>query len=277
MSSSRRAASKRLRQVDIFAPESGPIDGFAEVAKYVKSILPKVKVELRPRALNAVKKDLDLVAGKLASARVKDPSKDKQSFEPMFGEVDYELRTIKGSVKPTGVVYDGRKLQELFLCLLGKDELLCSASVVLTDRLISTFSRDDLRHHLRTVVCGFPSIVSVPGIVEAPAKPREYYLMRQRLEMSGAGEFQMEQLKHAFRGRFLDYGDPETVDVLKGLVSQAIVYHLTLEPFCNKNDCRLFNAHWQEELIKAQVKSGRFCKSHAMLLKSLGENPVLRW
>ncbi|HEY4705069.1 MAG TPA: DUF6775 family putative metallopeptidase, partial [Thermoplasmata archaeon] len=32
--------------------------------------------------------------------------------------------------------------------------------------------------------------------------------------------------------------------------------------FCEDPDCRLFNAHWQAELIRAQVESGRLCARH---------------
>ncbi len=208
---------------------------------------------------------------------MKDPSSALQTFEPMFGEIDYERRAILGRAKVGGVVYDGRRLQEGFARLLGRRASLPTASIVFTDRLASTYSRDDLRHHLRTVICGFPSVVSIPGVVEAPAKPREYYLMKQRMELEGAGELLLEQLKSSFRGRFVDYDDSELFEVLKGLALQAVLYHLTVDPFCKNRSCRLFNAHWQEDLMRSQVLDGKLCKKHAKQLASLGRKPIISW
>jgi ribosomal protein S18 acetylase RimI-like enzyme len=37
-------------------------------------------------------------------------------------------------------------------------------------------------------------------------------------------------------------------------------------PFCNDINCRLYNTHWQEELIYSQVQSQRLCDEHATLL-----------
>jgi len=208
---------------------------------------------------------------------MKDPNKAEQSFEPMYGEIDYERRTVLGEARIGGIVYDGRRLEDLFVSILGPQDLREHASIILTDRLVSTYSTDDLRHHLRTIVCGFPSIVSLPGIVEAPAKPREYYLMKQGMELQGAGDVQLQELKKEFEGRFIDYGSPKTSEVLKGLALQAVLFHLTLQPFCDNKGCRLFNAHWQEELIGSQISSGKLCAKHENVIRRLGKEPAFSW
>lgn len=273
-----RVAEKRLRCVNLYSPENRSAKEFIGVKSYLETVFPSIKISVRPTIFKIVpKKEVDDLAGALASARMKDPSSEQQTFEPMFGEIDYERRAILGRSKVGGVVYDGRRLQEEFVRLLGKGASLSTASIVFTDRLISTYSRDDLRHHLRTVICGFPSVVSLPGVVEAPAKPREYYLMKQRMELEGAGEILLQQLKSSFRGRFVDYDDPELFEVLKGLALQAVLYHLTIDPFCEDSRCRLFNAHWQEDLVKSQVLDGKLCKKHAKQLSSLGRKPIISW
>jgi len=59
---------------------------------------------------------------------------------------------------------------------------------------------------------------------------------------------------------------------MKGYVMQAIVYHLALEPFCEDPDCRLYNAHWQEEVIHAQFDGAyEFCPRHQRLIEELGK------
>lgn len=276
--STSRAAEKRLLNVDLYSSENRSAKEFTEVKSYLKTVFPSVKITVRPTVLrNVPKGDVDGLAEALASARMKDPSSAQQTFEPMFGEIDYERRALLGKSKVGGVVYDGRRLQEEFVRLLGRRTSLQTACVVFTDRLVSTYSRDDLRHHLRTVICGFPSVVSLPGVVEAPAKPREYYLMKQRMELEGADELLLQRLKSSFRDRFVDYDDPELFEVLKGLSLQAVLYHLTIDPFCKNRGCRLFNAHWQEDLMKSQVSDRMLCKKHAKQLASLGRNPIISW
>jgi hypothetical protein len=112
-------------------------------------------------------------------------------------------------------------------------------------------------------VYGFPSLISTTGVVEAPAKPREFYL-KKRLGIP------LEVLKSEFIGRFIDHGDPHLTDVMKGYVMQALFFHMTGDPFCDDPDCRLYNAHWQEELIRAQV-DGRyeFCPNHLGILNRI--------
>ncbi len=39
------------------------------------------------------------------------------------------------------------------------------------------------------------------------------------------------------------------------------------DPFCDDRDCRLYNAHWQEEVIQAQLNSRHaFCQKHREIL-----------
>ena len=49
---------------------------------------------------------------------------------------------------------------------------------------------------------------------------------------------------------------------------QAVFYSLTGNPFCEDKGCRLYNAHWQEDAIFAQLESGyEFCKEHTKFLR----------
>jgi hypothetical protein len=195
----------------------------------------------------------------------------------MYGEVEYEKRTIRGSSTVGGVVYDASKVAAAAEPLVKNHGSLETASLIFTDRLVSTYSDDDMRHHLRTVVCGFPSVVSIPGICEAPARPREYYFAKRQLEAESAGDLALVVLKQAFRDEFIDYGDPRTAEVLKGLSLQGVMFHLSLEPFCGDSRCRLFNAHWQKDLIASQIVSGRLCDKHERIVKKLSKKPVLSW
>lgn len=276
--SRRKAADTRLVGIDLYPVEKTLGVDLRPVKDYLKSVFPSVDVRIKPQLLKGLgSAKLEPVAVAFAEARVKNPSVSIQSFEPMFGEIEFEKRALSGSARVGGIVYSGRRLEELFGKVLEDKQSIDRCSVVFTERLVSTFSADDLRHHLRTVVCGFPSIVSIPGMVEAPAKPREYHILKQQMEAAGAGGFQIEKLKSEFRGRFIDYDDSRMSEVLKGLALQAAMFHLTLDPFCENRDCRLFNAHWQEDLVHSQVKSGKMCNRHGKMISDLGSPPMISW
>ncbi len=52
---------------------------------------------------------------------------------------------------------------------------------------------------------------------------------------------------------------------------QAVFYALTGDPFCEDKVCRLYNAHWQEDLLFAQLGGAYdFCPRHTALLQNLG-------
>lgn len=278
MSTSERVRSKTLRQVDIYSPESSLEFDLGEPKEYLESLFPAVKFRLRPGIFRDLgPEERRRLAQRIAAARVRDPARADWVFTPLPGEVDYELRVLRGKTRPGGVVYSSRRYTDALLPLFGDALSGERAHILLTNRLVSTYSSDDMRHHLRTVVFGFPTVVSIPGIVEAPARPREYYMMMQGIGAAGGGALEHEQLKNAFEGRFLDYGDPRIPSVVTGLLLQATLYHLTLDPFCRAKSCRFYNAHWQEELIRSQVTCPRFCARHAQLLRRLGRRPVVNW
>lgn len=146
-------------------------------------------------------------------------------------------------------LYDGFEVQRIFAQSLQERDSN-HLQVIFTDILTCTFSEDDWRYHARAVVCGTPSIISTAGIVEAPAKPREFYMD----PFAGAKRF---------AGRFIDYGDERMADAAAGYVLQAMFFFLTEgEPFCDSDNCRLYNAHWQEDLIRTQVQNPLLCLKH---------------
>ena len=104
------------------------------------------------------------------------------------------------------------------------------------------------RYHARVGIYGFPSLISTSGAAEAPAKPREYYL---KLRMG----YDRGSLEQEFAGRFLEQDDPRLTDVMKGYLLQAVYFHLWGMPFCSDLNCRLYNAHFQEDVLHAQLGS----------------------
>jgi len=200
---------------------------------------------------------IDHFAGVFASARVHDPTVRAGKETPLAGEVDYEKRRISSAEHSSwGVLYDGHLYLDIVEPLAG-DIHPRHAAFIVTGQLIGTFEPVEKRYHARVALYGFPSIISVPGIVVAPARSRSYHIARK---MGMQAEDNDPHLEH---------GEGRLTEVLAGLFLQALFFQMTGDPFCADEDCRLFNAHTQAQLIKAQLSSGAsLCKRHKDFLES---------
>ena len=211
--------------------------------------LPEEERELRVRRL----------AKELARLRIREATgRNVGDQGPMEAEVAYERHRIEQEdFKSFGILYDGFGLLRVFPSLISEDERnVDHCHIIFTNQLLGTWDGNDRRYHARVSVYGFPCVVSTTGVVEGPAKPREFYLKRQL-------GIPIEILKSEFKGRFIDHGDPRLTEVMKGYAMQAVFFHKTGNPFCGDPDCRLYNAHWQEELIRAQLDGKyEFCRAH---------------
>lgn len=200
-------------------------------------------------------------------------SKEKINFRKIssFIKKEFGFRTeltrLKASVTQTeGLIFNPIATLRSFEKEKGVKKS-CDVELIITDKLIATYENTDRRLHLRAAIYGFPSVISTSGIVEAPAKPKDYYLYKQKYSQLKIWELKEAEVKRRFKNRFIDYGDGRLSEVIKGYIAQAIFFHFTGEPFCRKKNCRLFNAHWQEYLIKSQIKSGKFCREHKEMIK----------
>lgn len=255
------------------------------LAEYLRARFPAAEVAVRdafhqhflPGREPARAEWLQRLAAHWARAKVIQPDQAVRPREPLSGEVSYERRRLgNAAAKAVGIVYDGLLLQSACREIIPQEESRLSAvHLVLTRQLLATYDEGDLRYHLRVLIGGQPSLLSTTGLVEAPARPREYYV-EQALHRTLTGPAFRELAAHSDGGgRYLRPDDPRTTEALKGYLLQAIVYQLTGEAFCGDPKCRLFNAHWQEELIEAQLGEGaELCRRHEGLLASIGSRPL---
>ncbi|MBI2852638.1 MAG: hypothetical protein HYX84_06020 [Chloroflexi bacterium] len=225
-------------------------------------------VEARGNPFASCPGKIPAFARKLASIKLRDIHRSMTPApEPLYGEVQFEERKILGKTKAFGIIYEGLHLMRIYADLIPSDERRVSqVHIFLTNRLFATWA-EDRRYHARTSLYGFPSIISTSGLVEAPAKPKEYYQLKQQYEMFGRD---LLELNERFKGRFLDYDDTRMTQVVKGYVMQAVFYALTSDPFCEDRGCKLFNAHWQEDLLHAQIENQYdFCERHEKVLRNV--------
>ena len=243
------------------------------IAQYLAQKMGEVRVEVRgnPFGFNLPQDKLSDYARKIASSKIQEISqKILSGQEPLYGEIEYEKRRILGKTRSFGILYDGFHLLRIFCEIMPREERSREfVHIFFTNRLFATWEEGDKRYHLRTSVYGVPSIISTTGLVEAPAKPRQYYLLKQQYEMLGKD---LLELKDRFKDSFIDYEDTRLTEVMKGYAMQAVFYSLAGDPFCEDKGCRLYNAHWQEELIFAQLCGEyEFCERHTKILEGLGK------
>jgi len=251
-----------------------------ELVDYLQSQFPKFRISVRPNLTDyyiaqlpseQTDAELDKLAQQVAACRVRNLMEPWEPIEPMYGEIAYEKRRLQGKSKAVGVLYDGFGLSAVFFRLIEKAEKKTNfCHIVLTDQLFGTWDEDDRRYHARVGVFAQPSILSTTGLVEAPAKPKDFYILKQHSQILGTNDLAVAKLKEEFRGQFIDYDDEQLTEVMKGYAMQAVFYYLTGEPFCPEPACRLYNAHWQEGVIRAQLgDKSEFCAKHSRILENL--------
>lgn len=246
-----------------------------ELADFLASELgDRVAVEVRPEFFAFTRPGAE-VAARFAACKVRYPSKappESLAAKPLFQEVEYEKRRLAGKANAAGILYDGERYVAALRDLLPASEhSLDDVHLVVTNQLVGTYGEGDGRYHARVIVAGFPAVLSTTGLVEGPAKPREFYRAKARHQQMFTG-VPVDMLADAFGDAILRPDDPRTTEALKGYAMMAVLHQATGEGFCPHEECALFNAHWQAELVRAQLgaREHRFCARHRALIASLG-------
>lgn len=200
------------------------------------------------------------LANDFSSTYIDDISTPLDTLSSLNGsEIQKEMDMLLGREDLRGKFYDGYWIQRILYRLFSQKsqhELNGGCiHLIFTSRLFGTF--EDRRYHARVVLTGTPALISTSGLIEAPAKPREYYYVKGRLIQSGLGT---SELDNVYKGRFVEYDDPKISSIIPSYALQAIFYELTGNAFCDNPGCCLSNSHWQEEVLKVQYE-GEPCES----------------
>jgi len=256
----------KISKVFLYDEPSVPEIEITNLAKFIEETLD-VQVEIRKNFFEHFRSDKN-IAKELASLRIFNPYSSFERHQPTEEEINFEEESFtNSSISNNIILYDGFELQNFLKRIIPEEELsLDKFHLVFTTRLTCTYDYEDYRYHGRAVICSNPSIISTTGIIEAPAKPRAYYISMYQSMSQGLN---LNALKDQFRGKFLEYHDKNLDRVVRGYALQAIFYYLTADPFCDSKDCILHNAHWQEDLIHAQMELGKLCNTHQKILESI--------
>jgi putative metallopeptidase DUF6775 len=272
----------KFKHVHIYCNEANTLELADIVVPGVRKYFPSVTIDMRQSLLTNID---DKIAETLVSLRISNIKKpfneQPKNIEGVSYEKNYPGHLIVNGVthgaSTTGrkykelILYDGFKMQRLLETLINKNESNTDhLHIVFEDRLICTFDEEYWRYHARTLVCGVPSIISTTGMVEAPAKPKEWYIRQLELaaySLDPEDENNEVSVEKFAVNKYLDYGDYRINFIAVGYVLQALFFFLTEgNPFCNDSNCRLYNAHWQEELIHSQIETEKICNEHDSIL-----------
>jgi hypothetical protein len=224
-----------------------------------------VQVETRDSILKFSGKD---TAARIASCRIFNLRKPYQRHNPSTDEILFEEANFVDTSETENIVmYDGFEIQKILTDLVPeKDRVADLFHVFFTNKLTCTYDYNDYRYHGRAVIGANPSIISTTGIIEAPAKPREYYM---DLMTNFTRGINVDSIKQKYKGTYLEYNDSRLSGVIEGYLLQAIFYFETHEAFCEQAECRLYNSHWQKDLIHSQIENGKLCQRHQETLKKI--------
>ena len=243
------------------------------LVKFLKEILP-VEVVVKD---NFFKEISSQQIQKISESRVfevnkafhrHNPSQSDLKLEEVFCKNSKAMEQTKKPEDATDisevVMYDGFEIQKIIResLLDFEDQTL---HVILTNRFTCTYDESDARYHGRAVICANPAVISTTGIIEAPAKPRKFYIEVMASKAQGRG---IKSVKEKHEGEFLEYHDERLSKVIEGYLLQVIFYLLTGESFCDYLDCRLNNAHWQRDLLYSQIEIRKLCDKHQEILDS---------
>ncbi len=215
----------------------------------------------------------EVVAKRLAASRIKDlRTEGALNFQPTNEDLQAELGILSKN-EPTEFKRNLSNIYDAFtLSGFMKSSVGGGLHIVFTSRMFATY--EGRRYHGRVIFMDYPlAVISTTGIVEAPAKPPEYYAKLAAFNSAKEAGYNLPdissyeaEVKDELKGSFIDYNDPAMTKIIQGYVLQAVFYFLFGEAFCPDPDCVLYNAHTQEGLINAQIISGSLCGLHKRFL-----------
>ena len=253
----------KISKIFLYDEPAIPEIGFSRLRDFLKQTFD-VQVEQRKNIFQSAN---DSIASEIAASRIFKTRQPFEKHEPTTEEVSFEKASFLDSTKTENIVmYDGFEFHKAVTKLIPENEMTSDQfHIIFTNKFTCTYDQADFRYHGRALIASNPSIISTTGIIEAPAKPKAYYF---ELISNMTQGLNLESIKKKYQGMYLEYHDAKLSQVVEGYLLQAIFYYLTGDPFCDKRECRLFNAHWQKDLLYSQLEIAKLCDKHQEILNN---------
>ena len=252
----------KISKIILYEEPTVPEIQLKRIRKFITDILP-IEIEIRKNFFQFTNEE---IFETIANTRIFDLKKQFKKHLPTTDDIQIEKENKDMSEKENITLYDGFELQKIITKFLpineNTDNIL---HIIFTNKLTCTFDDKDFRYHARALIGSNPTIISTTGIIEAPAKPKQYYIDL----MTSFSKEKIDAIKKKFKGEFLEYHDSRLHEIVEGYLLQSIIYYETGESFCDNKRCRLFNAHWQKDLFYAQIENKKLCEKHLEVIRKL--------
>ena len=245
----------KISKIILYNEPSVPEIDIKNVEKFIVNTF-QIKTEIRNNIFENLNEKM---CKNIASSRIFNLKKKFEKHIPSIEEILIESENKDMSNREEMTLYDGIELNKIITELIPSEEKNQDIlNIIFTNKLTCTFDENDFRYHARAWVGSNPIIISTTGTIEAPAKPKQYYLDL----MTNFSKEEIGEIKKKYKGQFLEYRDARIPGIIEGYALQAIFYYETGDAFCDNNQCRLFNAHWQKDLFISQIDNKKMCKKH---------------
>ena len=141
-----------------------------------KFLLETFEIEIQIRE-NIFQNLNEKMCERIASTRIFNLKKSFEKHIPSIKDISIELENKDMSNKQEMTLYDGIELNKIVKEKIPISEnTLNILHIIFTNKLTCTFDENDFRYHARAWVGSNPIIISTTGIIEAPAKPKQFYM-----------------------------------------------------------------------------------------------------
>ena len=205
-----------------------------KVSINLHEILPFIQVDVRPLTYQ--------IKNNMSDYGYEDNLMEMSNDNSMDGEniIRRELQYSSNHGNQKITIIDGFYLQRIYSGIINENESqLNHFHLVFEDNLVCTYDENDKRYHARPIICGSPSIISIPSIVEGPAKPKGYYFKQMLKDLLSISS---KEIEHEFASRFVSHNDPRLTQVATGYAIQAIFFFLPMVTLSVQNipaDCSI--------------------------------------
>jgi len=141
--------------------------------KFIREIFT-IEVETRE---NIFQYSSENISEKIAGCRIFDLKKPFEEHSPSAKDIQIEKENKDMSEREKMTLYDGFEFHKAITELIPINENnRDTLHIIFTNKLTCTFDENDFRYHARAIIGSNPAIISTTGMIEAPAKPKQYYL-----------------------------------------------------------------------------------------------------
>jgi len=254
----------KISKIILYDEPTVPEIQLERLEKFLIETFP-VETEIRE---NFFQHSSDMVFEKIARTRIIDLKKPFEKHNPSNEDIQIEKENKDMSQKEEMTLYDGFEFHKILTEFIPINEnKIDTLHIIFTNKLTCTFDENDFRYHARAIIGSNPAIISTTGMIEAPAKSKQYHLDL----MTNFSQKRVDDVKKKYKGEYLEYHDSRISGITEGYLLQAIIYYETGEAFCEQRDCRLFNAHWQKDLFFSQLENRKFCEKHQKIISELNK------